>query len=46
MAPVGSGLRASAASRSARYTVMVPDQRVDFRVAAAMAVTLDALQSR
>jgi hypothetical protein len=29
-----------------RYTVMVPDQRVDFRVAAAMAVALDALQSR
>jgi hypothetical protein len=29
-----------------RYTVTVPDQRVDFRVAAAMAVALDALQSR
>jgi uncharacterized protein YxjI len=29
-----------------RYVVTVPDQRVDFRVAAAMAVALDALQSR
>jgi uncharacterized protein YxjI len=29
-----------------RYTVTVPDQRVDFRLAAAMAVALDALQSR
>jgi uncharacterized protein YxjI len=29
-----------------RYTVNVPDQRVDFRMAAAMAVALDALQSR
>jgi len=29
-----------------RYDVIVPDQRVDFRVAAAMAVALDALQSR
>ena len=29
-----------------RYTVSVPDQRLDFRVAAAMAVALDALQSR
>jgi hypothetical protein len=29
-----------------RYTVTVPDPRVDFRVAAAMAVALDALQSR
>jgi uncharacterized protein YxjI len=29
-----------------RYTVTVPDQRIDFRVAAAMAVALDALQSR
>jgi len=28
------------------YTVTVPDPRVDFRVAAAMAVALDALQSR
>lgn len=28
------------------YTVTVPDQRLDFRVAAAMAVALDALQSR
>ena len=29
-----------------RYTVDLPDQRVDFRLAAAMAVALDALQSR
>lgn len=29
-----------------RYDVSVPDQRLDFRVAAAMAVALDALQSR
>jgi uncharacterized protein YxjI len=29
-----------------RYAVTVPDQRLDFRVAAAMAVALDALQSR
>lgn len=29
-----------------RYTVTVPDQRLDFRVAAAMAVALDAMQSR
>lgn len=29
-----------------RYNVSVPDQRVDFRVAAAMTVALDALQSR
>ncbi len=29
-----------------RYTVDVPDPRVDFRVAASMAVALDALQSR
>jgi hypothetical protein len=29
-----------------RYVVTVPDPRVDFRVAAAMAVALDALQSR
>ena len=29
-----------------RYTVAVPDERVDFRLAAAMAVALDALQSR
>jgi uncharacterized protein YxjI len=28
------------------YTVTVPDERLDFRVAAAMAVALDALQSR
>jgi uncharacterized protein YxjI len=29
-----------------RYHVKVPDQRLDFRVAAAMTVALDALQSR
>lgn len=29
-----------------RYTVTVPDRRIDFRVAAAMGVALDALQSR
>jgi len=29
-----------------RYKISVPDQRVDFRVAAAMTVALDALQSR
>ncbi|MGY1720069.1 MULTISPECIES: hypothetical protein [unclassified Blastococcus] len=29
-----------------QYTVTVPDDRLDFRVAAAMAVALDALQSR
>ena len=29
-----------------RYEVTVPDPRVDFRVAASMAVALDALQSR
>jgi uncharacterized protein YxjI len=29
-----------------RYRVTVPDQRLDFRVAAAMTVALDALQSR
>jgi uncharacterized protein YxjI len=29
-----------------RYTINVPDQRLDFRVAAAMTVALDALQSR
>jgi hypothetical protein len=29
-----------------RYNVTVPDPRVDFRLAAAMAVALDALQSR
>jgi hypothetical protein len=29
-----------------RYLITVPDQRLDFRVAAAMAVALDALQSR
>jgi hypothetical protein len=29
-----------------RYTITVPDGRLDGRVAAAMAVALDALQSR
>ncbi|GAA1229353.1 hypothetical protein GCM10009676_09870 [Prauserella halophila] len=29
-----------------KYTITVPDPRVDFRVAAGMAVALDALQSR
>ena len=29
-----------------RYDVTVPDPRLDFRVAACMAVALDALQSR
>jgi hypothetical protein len=29
-----------------RYEVTVPDPRLDFRVAASMAVALDALQSR
>jgi hypothetical protein len=29
-----------------RYRVSVPDRRVDFRVAAAVAVGLDALMSR
>jgi hypothetical protein len=29
-----------------KYTVTVPDQRVDFRVAAAMAVGCDVLMSR
>ena len=29
-----------------RYTIVVPDERVDFRLAASMAVALDALQSR
>jgi hypothetical protein len=29
-----------------RYTVTVQDPRLDFRVAASMAVALDALQSR
>ena len=29
-----------------RYTIQVPDPRLDFRVAASMAVALDALQSR
>lgn len=34
------------ASIGDRYTVSVPDQRVDFRFAAAMAVALDALMAR
>jgi len=34
------------ASIGDRYTVTVPDQRVDFRFAAAMAVALDALMAR
>ncbi|GGO88022.1 hypothetical protein GCM10011584_14040 [Nocardioides phosphati] len=34
------------ASVGDRYTVTVPDQRVDFRVAAAVAVALDALMAR
>lgn len=29
-----------------RYTITVPDERLDFRVAASIAVALDALQSR
>jgi hypothetical protein len=29
-----------------KYTVNVPDQRVDFRVAAAVAVAMDALMAR
>ena len=33
-------------SISDRYRITVPDPRLDFRVAAAMAVALDALQSR
>jgi uncharacterized protein YxjI len=35
-----------AASVRDRYTIGVPDPRLDFRVAASMAVALDALQSR
>jgi uncharacterized protein YxjI len=35
-----------AASVRDRYTIEVPDPRLDFRVAASMAVALDALQSR
>ena len=34
------------APSSDKYTVHVPDQRVDFRVAAAIAVGLDALMQR
>lgn len=34
------------ASVGDRYTVTVPDERVDFRVAAAVAVALDALMAR
>jgi hypothetical protein len=29
-----------------RYTILVPDEQLDFRVAASVAVALDALQSR
>jgi hypothetical protein len=29
-----------------KYTVTVPDARVDFRVAAAVAIAVDALMSR
>jgi hypothetical protein len=29
-----------------KYTITVPDTRLDFRVAASVAVALDALQSR
>ena len=47
-AVVGAGIAGCVlASRLAdRYDVTVPDPRVDFRLAAAMAVALDALQSR
>jgi uncharacterized protein YxjI len=46
--PAGNVLMTSErrASLRDRYTVTVPDQRVDFRVAAAMAVGLDALMAR
>ena len=43
-APVMTSERAMAIRD--RYRVTVPDPRLDFRVAAAMAVALDALQSR
>jgi uncharacterized protein YxjI len=44
----GAVVLSSERRRSIRdnYTVTVPDARLDFRVAAAMAVALDALQSR
>jgi hypothetical protein len=35
-----------AAPANHRHAVTVPDPRLDFRVAAAVAVALDALQSR
>jgi hypothetical protein len=45
-----SGAVVMSSERKARirdyYTVTVPDERLDFRVAASMAVALDALQSR
>ena len=46
--PTGQPLMSSERQASIRdkYTVHVPDQRVDFRVAAAVAVGLDALMSR
>jgi hypothetical protein len=46
--PAGQVLMSSQRGRSLRdrYTVDVPGGHVDFRVAAAMAVALDALQSR
>ncbi|GAB2881820.1 LURP-one-related/scramblase family protein [Nocardioides pacificus] len=46
--PSGALLMSSERQMSLRdkYTVRVPDQRVDFRVAAAMAVGLDALMAR
>jgi uncharacterized protein YxjI len=43
-APVMTSVRQKAIRD--RYTVTVPDPRLDFRVAASMAVALDALQSR
>ncbi|HEY9565822.1 MAG TPA: hypothetical protein VIR30_18810 [Nocardioides sp.] len=46
--PAGNIVMSSERQGSLRdkYTVTVPDQRVDFRVAAAMAVGLDALMAR
>ncbi|WP_372730101.1 hypothetical protein [Nocardioides sp.] len=48
VAPDGSRLMSSERQMTLRdrYTVTVPDQRVDFRVAAAVAVGLDALMQR
>ena len=48
LGPDGAPLLAIERQASVRdkYTVHVPDQRVDFRVAAAVAVALDALMSR